>query len=194
MRLTRRAMVIATAAGLVAGGLAGAPAQAAYDIYAAASLAETLDDTQSAGSFVEGGRVVVAVTNDAAAAQIRAKGGEARIVKNSLATLNAVVTDLDPHVVGTAWSVDPITNQVVVDIDETVTGEKLATVKAAVAKAGGTAPHREDERRAQPAHLRRPRHLTGGSRCSLGFNVRNGTGTYYFITAGHCTNIGAHLA
>ena len=108
MRLTRRAMVVATAAGLVAGGLAGAPAQAAYDIYAAASLAETLDDTQSAGSFVEGGRVIVAVTNEAAAAQIRAKGGEAQVVKNSLATLNAVVTDLDPHVVGTAWSVDPI--------------------------------------------------------------------------------------
>jgi len=183
-------MVVATAAGLVAGGLAGAPAQAAYDIYAAASLADTLDDTQSAGSFVEGGRVVVAVTNEAAAAQIRAKGGNARVVKNSLATLNAVVTDLDPHVVGTAWSVDPSTNQVVVDIDETVTGEKLATVKAAVAKAGGTA-------RIEKMNGVLSRHisgghaiLTGGSRCSLGFNVRNSAGTFFFITAGHCTNIG----
>jgi streptogrisin D len=189
MRFTRRAMVVATTAGLVIGGLAGAPAQAAYDIYAAASLAETLDDTQSAGSFVEGGRVIVAVTNEAAAAQIRAKGGEARIVKNSIATLNAVVTDLDPHVVGTAWSVDPSTNQVVVDIDETVTGEKLATVQAAVAKAGGTA-------RIEKMNGVLSRHisgghaiLTGGSRCSLGFNVRSGN-TYYFITAGHCTNIG----
>jgi streptogrisin D len=32
---------------------------------------------------------------------------------------------------------------------------------------------------------------TGGARCSLGFNVRNSSGTYYFLTAGHCTNIGA---
>ena len=29
----------------------------------------------------------------------------------------------------------------------------------------------------------------GGGRCSLGFNVRSGS-TYYFLTAGHCTNIG----
>jgi streptogrisin D len=183
-------MAVATVAGLVAGGFAGAPAQAAYDIYAAASLADTLDDTQSAGSFVEGGRVVVAVTSESAAAQIRAKGGTARVVKNSIATLNAVVTDLDPHVVGTAWSVDPATNQVVVDIDETVTGDKLATVQAAVAKAGGTA-------RIEKMNGVLSRHiagghaiLTGGSRCSLGFNVRSGS-TYYFITAGHCTNIGS---
>ena len=32
--------------------------------------------------------------------------------------------------------------------------------------------------------------LTGGSRCSLGFNVRRG-GLDHFLTAGHCTNIGA---
>ena len=30
----------------------------------------------------------------------------------------------------------------------------------------------------------------GGGRCSLGFNVRSGS-TYYFVTAGHCTNISA---
>jgi streptogrisin D len=130
------------------------------------------------------------VTSESAAAQIRAKGGTARVVKNSIATLNAVVTDLDPHVVGTAWSVDPATNQVVVDIDETVTGDKLATVQAAVAKAGGTA-------RIEKMNGVLSRHiagghaiLTGGSRCSLGFNVRSGS-TYYFITAGHCTNIGS---
>ena len=30
---------------------------------------------------------------------------------------------------------------------------------------------------------------SSGYRCSLGFNVRSGT-TYYFLTAGHCTNLG----
>jgi streptogrisin D len=183
-------MVVATAAGLVAGGLAGAPAQAAYDIYAAASLADTLDDTQSAGSYVVNGRVVVAVTSEAAAAQIRAKGGTAQVVKFSAAALNAVVSDLDPHVAGTAWSVDPSTNQVVVDIDETVTGEKLAAVKTAVARAGGMARIEKMTGVLKNNIAGGNAIYTGGARCSLGFNVRSGT-TYSFITAGHCTNIGS---
>jgi streptogrisin D len=184
-------MVVATAAGLVIGGLAGAPAQAAYDIYAASAVAGILDDTQSAGTFVSNGRVVVAVTSEAAAAQIRAKGGTAQVVKYSAAALNAVVTSLDPHVVGTAWSVDPATNQVVVDIDETVTGEKLATVQQAILRAGGMA-------RIEKMNGVLSKQIAGGSaifvsgaRCSLGFNVRNSAGQFFFITAGHCTNIGA---
>jgi streptogrisin D len=184
-------MVVATAAGLVVGGLAGAPAQAAYDIYAASAVAGILDDTQSAGTFVSNGRVVVAVTSEAAAAQIRAKGGTAQVVKYSAAALNAVVTSLDPHVVGTAWSVDPATNQVVVDIDETVTGEKLATVQQAILRAGGMA-------RIEKMNGVLSKQIAGGSaifvsgaRCSLGFNVRNSAGQFFFITAGHCTNIGA---
>jgi len=190
MRLTRRAIVVATAAGLVVGGLAGAPAQAAYDIYAQAALANGLDDTQSAGTFVANGRVVVAVTNEAAAAQIRAKGGTAQVVKFSAAALNAVVTDLDPHVAGTAWSVDPSTNQVVVDIDETVTGEKLAAVKTAVARAGGMARVEKMTGVLKSNIAGGNAIFVSGARCSLGFNVRSGN-TFYFITAGHCTNIGA---
>jgi streptogrisin D len=190
MRITRRAMVVATAAGLAISGLAGAPAQGAYDIYATAALANGLDSTQTAGSYVENGRLVVAVTTEAAAAQIRTKGGTAKVVKHSAAALNAVVSDLDPHVAGTAWSVDPATNQVVVDIDETVTGEKLAVVKAAVERAGGMA-RIEKMTGVLTSHISGGHAiLTGGSRCSLGFNVRNSAGTFFFITAGHCTNIG----
>jgi streptogrisin C len=33
---------------------------------------------------------------------------------------------------------------------------------------------------------------TGGSRCSLGFNARNSSGTRYVITAGHCTALGGN--
>ena len=32
---------------------------------------------------------------------------------------------------------------------------------------------------------------TSGARCSLGFNVRNSSGTRFFLTAGHCTNLGS---
>ena len=35
--------------------------------------------------------------------------------------------------------------------------------------------------------------IYGGRRCSLGFNVRSGS-TYYFLTAGHCTNIASWYA
>jgi streptogrisin D len=184
-------MVVATAAGLVVGGLAGAPAQAAYDIYAASAVAGILDDTQSAGTFVSNGRVVVAVTSEAAAAQIRAKGGTAQVVKYSAAALNAVVTSLDPHVVGTAWSVDPATNQVVVDIDETVTGEKLATVQQAILRAGGMARIEKMNGVLSKQIAGGAAIFVSGARCSLGFNVRNSAGQFFFITAGHCTNIGA---
>src|SRR5258707_1104786 len=33
--------------------------------------------------------------------------------------------------------------------------------------------------------------LVSGARCSLGFNVRNASNQNFFLTAGHCTNIGA---
>ena len=62
------------------------------------------------------------------------------------------------------------------DIDETVTGEKLATVKAAVAKAGGMARIEKMNGVLSRAHLAAATpSYTGGSRCSLGFNVRSGT-------------------
>ncbi|WP_117215449.1 S1 family peptidase [Allorhizocola rhizosphaerae] len=189
MRVTRRITVVAAAATLIVGGLS-MPAQAAPSIYALAAIPEALGDTETAGSYVESnGKVVINVTTAAAAAKVRAQGASPRMVSRSTAQLNAIVA-MDPGVVGTAWSVDPRTNQVIVDVDESVTGEKLATVQAVVAKANGGA-------RIEPMKGLLTKMIAGGnaiytsgSRCSLGFNVRSGT-TYYFITAGHCTNIGS---
>jgi streptogrisin D len=183
----RRIVTVFTAAVVVTTGLS-APAQAAPDVQAIAGLVETLGESATAGTYYAGGKLVVAVTNEKAAAEVRAKGGTAKLVKHSAATLNGFVTALDPGVVGTAWSVDPATNQVVVDIDETVYGSKLAMVESAVAKAGGAA--RIEKMKGELSRLIAGGHAiyAGGSRCSLGFNVRAGS-TYYFITAGHCTNI-----
>jgi streptogrisin D len=86
--------------------------------------------------------------------------------------------------------VDPVTNQLSVTADSTVTGAKLAAVKAIVAKLG-------DKARLESVPGTLSTTISGGdaiyvsgARCSLGFNVRSGS-TYYFLTAGHCTNIGA---
>ncbi|WP_279582520.1 S1 family peptidase [Fodinicola feengrottensis] len=89
---------------------------------------------------------------------------------------------------GTAWATDPATDQVVVSVDQSVTGAKLAQVTAATRQLGDAV------RVEKVAGVFSPR-LSGGDaiwggqyRCSLGFNVRNGS-TYYFLTAGHCGNV-----
>jgi streptogrisin B len=86
---------------------------------------------------------------------------------------------------GTAWGIDLRRNQVLVTVDSTVNGARLAAVKAAVARAGSSA-------RLVVAKGTFRVEITGGDaiygsryRCSLGFNVVSGS-TYYFLTAGHC--------
>jgi S1-C subfamily serine protease len=87
---------------------------------------------------------------------------------------------------GTAIGIDMRSNQVVVVVDSSVTGARLASVKVALRGYGGSA------RLEVVAGTFRSDAAIGGDaiygskyRCSLGFNVRNGS-TYYFLTAGHC--------
>jgi streptogrisin D len=195
MRITPRAMLITTTVATLVVGIAGTPAQAAVIPDPAAniaSLAGTLSDAQTAGNYYDAATktMVVTVTDEAAAAQVRAAGATPQLVKFSAAKLNGIVA-ASPAIVGTAWSIDPRTNQVVVDVDTTVTGAKMDAVNAAIANAGGAARinHLNGELR---------RTITGGDaiyggnfRCSLGFNVRNSAGTFFFVTAGHCTNSAA---
>lgn len=94
---------------------------------------------------------------------------------------------LDADVAGTAWSVDKATNRLVVTADSTVSKAEIAEIKKA---AGSNAGALKIER--TPGKFNKL--ISGGDaiyasswRCSLGFNVRSGT-TYYFLTAGHCTD------
>jgi streptogrisin B len=94
---------------------------------------------------------------------------------------------LDADVAGTAWSVDKATNRLVVTADSTVSKAEIAKIKEA---AGGNAGALKVER--TPGKFSKL--ISGGDaiyasswRCSLGFNVRSGS-TYYFLTAGHCTD------
>jgi S1-C subfamily serine protease len=102
-------------------------------------------------------------------------------------TVSAALASLARSVAfaGTAWGVDTTTHQVVVSVDSTVRGSRLAAVRSAVRQLDGTA---RLQRVAGTFHT----DITGGDaiygsryRCSLGFNVIKGS-THYFLTAGHC--------
>ncbi len=162
---------------------------------AAAAAADRLG-SRTAGSYLDGnGQMVVTVTDEAAAEQVRASGAVPKFVARSGAQLQEATDALDrtARIAGTAWSVDPASNQVLVSVDSTVTGAKLAKIRAAVARLGDAA-RIESMSGSLSARIRGGDaiYAQGGGRCSLGFNVRNTAGTYSFLTAGHCTNIAAN--
>ncbi|MCI4065427.1 S1 family peptidase [Micromonospora sp. R77] len=191
----RRAVTVAVAGTLVAGRAArrarpGRPSSPASPD-AAASLAQRLGD-RAAGTYADAsGTMVVAVTDAAAARAVRAAGATPKLVTRGAAALKAATSELErsARIPGTAWWTDAATNQVVVSVDSTVTGAKLDKVKAAAARTNG-AVRVVSEPGVLSKRLSGGQAIyTGGYRCSLGFNVRSGT-TYYFLTAGHCTNLG----
>ncbi|MEV4710956.1 S1 family peptidase [Micromonospora sp. NPDC049374] len=192
--MLRRVVTVAAAGTLVAGVLAGTPAQAAPGSVtpdAATALADRLGD-RAAGAYADAsGKMVVAVTDVVAARQVAAAGGTPKVVKRGAAELNraTAVLERSAKIPGTAWWTDPVTNQVVISVDSTVTGAKLEQVKAAAARTNGAV---RIEAEAAPLSTLisggQAIYAGGGGRCSLGFNVRSGS-TYYFLTAGHCTNI-----
>jgi streptogrisin D len=191
MRVTRRIALIGASAAAIIAALPTQAQAAAPSLYSLAALPGVVGEDQSAGSFFDGTRMVVNVTNPAAAARVEAAGGTARIVGRSMRELNATMATLNKGVAGTAWYVDPVTNQVVVDTDETVTGAKLDAINGAVAQGKGAV--RINPVKGELTNFISGGHaiLTGTARCSLGFNVRNSSGVFFFITAGHCTNIGS---
>ncbi|MGW1074547.1 S1 family peptidase [Streptomyces sp. NPDC002537] len=120
------------------------------------------------------------VATDAHAAD---RGGSA-VTAARLSAASAAVQAAD--VAGTAWVTDSGSGTVVVTADSTVSADRIARIRQ---QAGPDADAIRVER--TPGTFRK--FLAGGDaiyaptwRCSVGFNVRKGT-TYYFLTAGHCT-------
>jgi streptogrisin D len=194
-RTLRRSAVVVAALAAGAALTLAAPAQAAPVVPAAAqpgvaaTLAQRLGD-RTVGSYLSGGRMVVTVTDTAAADQVRAAGLAPRLVSRGAARLRGVIAALDAtaRVPGTAWYVDPTTDRVEVSVDPSVTGAALARVTAVTDRYGAAV------RVARAAGLLHTT-ISGGDaiygssyRCSLGFNVHSGS-TYYFLTAGHCGNL-----
>ena len=96
----------------------------------------------------------------------------------------------DASIPGTAWVTDPATGVVTVSYDDTVTGSKMSALTGVTQQFGDKVTLKKI-----PGKLTKK--ISGGDaiyggqyRCSLGFNVTDGT-SYYFLTAGHCGNIAA---
>ena len=194
-----RRPIVGLAVGILVGSaFVASPAAAAPTpdpSFAASTLSVNLDaqlGNRDAGSYVDGDKVIVNVTDAATAASVAAAGATPRYVTRSGATLAAAHDTLLAQLKtpGTSFAIEPMSNQVVVTADSTVKGAKLAAVKALVAKLGDAAKLEIQAGTLSTTITGGDAIYTGGSRCSLGFNVRRSDGDY-FLTAGHCTNAGS---
>lgn len=184
-------LTLAAVTALAAGLVVSAPIARAEPAQLADALHARLGPA-SAGSYVDdSGQLVVTVTDATAAKAVTAAGARARVVEHSAAALDATtgVLDRTAKIPGTSWGVDPVTNQVVVSADTTVTGDALARLRNVVAGLGDTARLEQVGGSFRPTITGGDAILGGGVRCSLGFNVKTpGTSTAYLLTAGHCGN------
>jgi streptogrisin D len=178
--------------------LAAQPVQAAPGTSPAVPTSESVMllvrqlGAQAAGSYLDRttGTMVVNVTDSHSSQAVRAVGGTPRLVAHSAALLARATSALatSARIPGTAWATDPVSNQVVVSVDQSVPAAQTAQLAALVRGFGDAV---RIERVAGTFSIR----MAGGDavyggeyRCSLGFNVRSGS-TYYFLTAGHCGNV-----
>lgn len=154
--------------------------------------------SRTIGSYIDqaSGKLVVTVSDAAAAAEVRETGAVAKIVPYTAAQLGAVKTRLDTLARSTsagqahAWYVDPVTGTVVVTVSAGAT-DKATKAFIRQAKAFGS------KVTVKPAlgKLTTTADLLGGVQvnmsngyvCSVGFNARTSSGARIFITAGHCT-------
>ncbi|GHJ29386.1 MULTISPECIES: S1 family peptidase [Streptomyces] len=128
------------------------------------------------------------VAGTALAAPAAYAGGDGARTFSAAEAKSASNAVLEADVAGTAWYVDKATNKLVVTADSTVSQSEIAKIKNT---AGASADAIEVKR--TPGKIQKL--ISGGDaiyasswRCSLGFNVRNSSGTNYFVTAGHCTD------
>jgi streptogrisin D len=188
--------MISAVAGLIGGTLFAASAQASASQPDPSRVATTMAHqlgSRTAGSYLDRAtnRLVVTVTSESDAATVRGAGAVPRMVARSGAQLQQAMTTLSrttTKVPGTAWSIDPATDQVLLQADSSVTGSRLARVTSAARQLGSAV-------RVQRVAGRFSTMLSGGDaifggnvRCSAGFNVTDGT-NFFMITAGHCGNV-----
>ncbi len=193
MRTVRKILVCAATAALAAAGATalapGLAAAAPLTATAAHDLAVSLGGDRTAGVYRDAatGRMVVNVTDAAAASAVRSAGAQARLVPHSARQLDLLMARLDTGTVGTAWAVDPVSDQLVISADSSVAAARLAALRAAAAASHGAARVERLSGTITPLISGGDAIYGGPYRCSLGFNVRSGS-TYSFLTAGHCTD------
>ncbi|QSB17119.1 S1 family peptidase [Natronosporangium hydrolyticum] len=176
-------------------GLTAGAAQQRFDTEFAASqtleqLASDLADGYAGGWVTDDQQLVVAVTDDASAEQVRAAGGEPQLVSHSEAELNSVMADLDAAPTPDAdevygWHVEVTSNQVVVQAAPDAVAEATAWAEEAGVDAVTVEPTEEAP---EPLYdvIGGDAYYPGASRCSVGFSVAPAG----FVTAGHCGGVG----
>jgi hypothetical protein len=154
----------------------------------AAGLVSRLGTSRTAGSWVGAdGATVVAVTDEAAAAEVRRAGAEPRRVRHSMDDLKSATRTLRsaPRVTGTAWALDYRGNEVVVRGDSTVSARDWSELTE-VAHGIGTFVRMERTGGTFTTRINGARTiLSAAGRCSAGFNVTDGRRDFV-LTAGHC--------
>ncbi|MGW1713330.1 S1 family peptidase [Streptomyces sp. NPDC002156] len=89
-------------------------------------------------------------------------------------------------IAGTTWAVDERTGRLRVLADSTVADADLARLRRATARSAGAMTLERLDGRLRTLLSGGDSIYTSGWRCSAGVNVQSGS-TYYFVTAGHCT-------
>ncbi|MEU7473985.1 S1 family peptidase [Streptomyces sp. NPDC044984] len=153
-----------------------------------AGLVSRLGTSRTAGSWIaDDGGTVVAVTDEEAAAEVRAAGAEPKMVRHSMDDFKSAAETLGsaPRVPGTAWAVDYRANEVVVRGDSTVSADDWSELTEVADGIGGfVRMERSGGTFTTRLNGARPILSTAG-RCSAGFNVTDGK-REFILTAGHC--------
>ncbi len=151
-------------------------------------LVSSLGTSRTAGSWVNSdGKPVVAVTDEAAAAEVRQAGAEAKLVDHSMDELKSATSTLRsaPRVAGTAWVMDYRSNEVVVRGDSTVSAADWSRMTRVAGDIGGFVRMERTEGTFTTRLNGALPLLSTAGRCSAGFNVTDGQRDF-ILTAGHC--------
>jgi hypothetical protein len=166
----------------------------------ASSLESKLGPRVVGSYFDNSGELIVAVSDQATAAAVRAAGAIPKLVRYTATELNSVQDELDHLAIGSSagqvksWYVDPVSGTVVVTVaagaGDLITKRFLRAAeqngaKVTVRRSQGKVTLTDGEFG-----------LLGGLQvdkntgftCSLGFNATTGEGQHIFLTAGHCTS------
>lgn len=135
-------------------------------------------------------RLIALSTGLVAAAAIALPNASASAATPFSATQLKSASDsvLKADIPGTAWAVDSKTNRVVVTADSTVSEAEIAKIKQQAAGNSGALTIKRTAGKFNKLIAGGDAIYASSWRCSLGFNVQDNSGNYYFLTAGHCTD------
>ncbi|MEU3658580.1 alpha-lytic protease prodomain-containing protein [Streptomyces sp. NPDC032940] len=155
--------------------------------------------TDYAGAWVRGaesGTLTVATTDARDVRTIEAQGAEAKVVRHSLAGLDAAKARLDRAAAGRdtadapVWYVDTRTNTVVVEAIRPAAARSLLAAAGVDKSLARVETRTERPRTFYDLRGGEAYYINNSSRCSIGFPVTKGS-QQGFATAGHCGRAGA---